>query len=106
MVTERKKGGVLMKCDWLLPNVEMCLMPNDEILSCLRERGHKGDHLVLLTRRTYVLWRMDDCSDCEGFDCDESADQPPECIIWGEISEEEAKKLLPQTRPERKRKSS
>lgn len=83
-----------MRCDYLLPTIDLCLTPNDEILECLRKEGHEGDHLVLLSDGTYLRWYPERCPDCDDPDCLDDL----RCFVSKRISKKEAKQLLPHKR--------
>lgn len=79
---------------------EMCsiLAPRPDIVSgqeedgCLRPVGHSGPHICYIpTLGTYIQWETDDECDCE--DC-QSSDVDDWCVIYGEISAQEALVLI------------
>ena len=59
--------------------------------ACLRPVGHDGPHLILSYSDKYMVWEDDgecDCDYCQG------EDPVDRCLIYGEVSEAEAKKLI------------
>ena len=58
----------------------------NEVVECLLEDGHSGDHLCKLLSGIYMIWLPDPDCDC-GEECCES-------YVWGEISKENAALLI------------
>jgi hypothetical protein len=85
-----------VKCYYLLPSAEPLIISWKEPLpECLLEEGHKGEHLILTKRSRYFVWASytDPCGD----DCECVKDMSYlgyECFTYGEISNEQAQKLL------------
>jgi len=60
-------------------------------LECLRPQGHEGPHLVLRHSGEYISWEHDKecvCQDCL------SEDPNDWCMVYGEVSNQEAELLI------------
>jgi hypothetical protein len=80
-----------MQCLWLLPRHDALLISSDsEVVDCLLEDGHCGEHLSRLSDDRYILWHPDE----ECTDCYEAGEEYCDCFIWWEISEEQMRQLL------------
>lgn len=76
-----------MKCGYLLPVHDAALTPNHEMVGCLREEGHRFDHLSTLSDGRHILWMPTSLyCDCEEEDC--------QCFDYSEVSLQEAKEIL------------
>ena len=64
----------------------------DEFCECLRPKGHHGPHLVhVRCQDRFVAWETDltcNCGECQSEDTDDW------CILYDEVSEEDARKLI------------
>lgn len=75
-------------CDCLLLAHDVTLTPHHEMVGCLREKGHRFDHLSLLPDGTYILWLSEfPFCECEGEDhCG--------CFGYDRVSLQEAHEIL------------
>lgn len=76
-----------MKCGYLLPVHDVSLTPNHEMVGCIRDEGHRFDHLSKLPDGRYILWMLVSLScDCGEEDC--------QCFEYSEVSLQEAQEIL------------
>lgn len=59
----------MQKCGVLLPRFDHEFTPNGEMLPCLLEHSHEGDHITKLKDGSFLKWDFDPCGEC-GEDCE------------------------------------
>jgi hypothetical protein len=80
-----------MQCYALLPrHVALLSSSFSEIVDCLLEEGHGGEHLSRLSDGRYIRRHPDD----ECTECFESGEEECDCFVWYEISEGEVQRIL------------
>ncbi len=76
------------KCGILICSRPEIVCHSDEMGECLRPCAHGGPHLIYVAQyKRYRIWECD-CEDCRSENSDDW------CLVYGDVSEAEAKKLL------------
>lgn len=82
------------KCGILIGGVEITGVVqdgNETHLGCIRPVGHGGPHLIYNYSSEFVIWEDDSICSCDMCCSSESSDW---CLVYGAVSEEEAKKFI------------
>lgn len=82
------------KCEILIGGLEIIGVVQDgnEVhLGCIRPAGHDGPHLIYNYSGEFVIWEDDSSCGCD-MCC--SGDSDDWCLVYSEVSVEEAKKFI------------
>jgi hypothetical protein len=86
------------ECGLVMPDEPMIKSWKETSLACMRQQGHKGDHLSQNAEGKFFLWAFETeyCGNSDSCTC-MGDDGPIECFNYRQITKKEAITLLQKT---------